>query len=113
MEVTTSTYAQPNAELAWELARRWRMDSEWKRLARFNVRIKKDIKLSALLRTTYAIKRQFVRGHVRPTVPSMRPRAAARRRRMRRRRKEEEEEKEKQEEESEKAAAILRVQHSR
>ena len=51
------------------------MDSEWKRLARFNVRIKKDIKLSALLRTTYAIKRQFEDTSApRPSRPCVRGR---------------------------------------
>ena len=48
-------HAQPNAELAWELSGQ----TLAKRRTRFNVRIKKGIKLSALHRAIYAIERQF------------------------------------------------------
>ena len=48
-------HAQPNAELAWQLTGQ----TLAKRRTRFNVRIKKDIKLSALHRAIYAIERQF------------------------------------------------------
>ena len=70
--------------------------------------IKKDIKLSALLRTTYAIKRQFEDTSAPPSRPCVRASAGGGAEEE-----EEEEEEQEQEEESEKAAAILRVQHSR
>ena len=70
-------HAQPNAELAWELSGQ----TLAKRRTRFNVRIKKDIKLSALHRAIYAIERQFEVASAPPAHPSTRHRPCRRSRR--------------------------------
>ena len=96
LEVTTSTYAQPNAELAWELT-----GQTLAKEAAPPVQRPHQEGHQALGTAPHHLRDQAsVRGHVRPTPPVHASAGGGA-------------EEEEEEEEEEKAAAVLRVQHSR